>query len=86
VRYTNFLKAKIEYLLKQLFMMLVFVLSLVDLFSNPLLEVSYSYQFRISHFIRMLYHCYSQFSSSFTEALSRLNAVTNIQMHNILIM
>lgn len=54
-------------------MELVFVLSLVDPFSNPLLEVSYSISF--ASFVRILHHCFDQLFCSIAEALSRLNAV-----------
>lgn len=52
---------------------LVFVLSLVDLFSNPLLEVSCLIPF--AYFVHILLRCSNKFFCLIAEALSRLNAV-----------
>ncbi|XP_040864969.1 uncharacterized protein [Glycine max] len=58
-----------------LFMVLVFVLSLVDLFSTPLLEVSCTIPF--AYFFVMPYYIYflDKFFCSIAEALSRLDVV-----------
>lgn len=67
-------KKKIKFIFRQRFMGLVSVPSLVDLFSNSLLEVSCSY-LCLCRFVCVLHHCFIQFFCSIAEALSRLNAV-----------
>lgn len=65
----------IKFLCRLLFMVLVFVLSLVDLFSTPLLEVSCTIPF--AYFVVMPYYIYflDKCFCSIAEALSRLDAV-----------